>query len=118
MFFSSMGMIPFMRLEPKDVQLIGNELAIQWNDGEESYLPLEFLRRACPCAACGGEPDVLGKVLRPEINYSNDSFTLAGFGLVGGYALQPRWCDGHNTGLYPFQYLRRLDPADATRKTG
>jgi DUF971 family protein len=99
-----------MRLEPTNVQLIGNELAVQWNDGEETYLPLEFLRRACPCAACGGEPDVLGNLVRPHLCYTNDSFLLEGFALVGGYALQPRWRDGHNSGIYSFQYLRRLHP--------
>ena len=97
-----------MRLEPTNVQQIGNELAIRWNDGTESYLDLQFLRRACPCAACGGEPDVLGNVIRPEISYSGNSFDLAGLQVVGGYALQPVWADGHNTGIYSFQYLRRL----------
>jgi DUF971 family protein len=97
-----------MVLEPTNIQQIANELAILWNDGAESYLDLQFLRRACPCAACGGEPDALGNVLRPEVNYSEKSFELSGFEIVGGYALQPRWADGHNTGLYSFQYLRRL----------
>ena len=97
-----------MLLEPTNIQQIANELAIRWNDGAESYLDLQFLRRACPCAACGGEPDALGNVLRPEVNYSEKSFELSGFEIVGGYALQPRWADGHNTGLYSFQYLRRL----------
>jgi DUF971 family protein len=97
-----------MPLEPTDVQQIGNELAIRWNDGTESYLDLQFLRRACPCAACGGEPDVLGNILRPDVNYSDDSFELVGFQIVGGYALQPVWRDGHNTGIYSFQYLRRI----------
>ncbi len=97
-----------MRLEPTNVQQIGNELAIQWNDGTESFLDLQFLRRACPCAACGGEPDVLGNVIRPNMSYSENSFELAGFQVVGGYALQPRWADGHDTGIYSFQYLRRL----------
>jgi DUF971 family protein len=97
-----------MPLAPTNIQQIGNELAIRWNDGAESYLDLRFLRRACPCAACGGEPDALGNVLRPEVNYSESSFELTGFEIVGGYALQPRWADGHNTGLYTFQYLRRL----------
>jgi DUF971 family protein len=97
-----------MRLEPANVQQIGNELAIQWNDGIESYLGLQFLRRACPCAACGGEPDVLGNIMRPNVSYSDNSFDLAGFEVVGGYALQPRWADGHSTGIYSFQYLRRL----------
>ncbi len=48
-----------MHLDPTNIQQIGEELAIAWNDGTESYLKLEMLRRACPCAACGGEPDVL-----------------------------------------------------------
>ena len=97
-----------MRLEPTNLQQIGNELAIQWNDGTESYLALEKLRRACPCAACGGEPDVLGNISRPLVSYTPESFQLASFNVVGGYALQPRWRDGHDTGLYTFQYLRRL----------
>ena len=97
-----------MRLEPTNIQQIGNELAIQWNDGTESYLDLQFLRRACPCAACGGEPDVLGNIMRPNVSYSDNSFDLSGFEIVGGYALQPQWRDGHSTGIYSFQYLRRL----------
>jgi DUF971 family protein len=97
-----------MGLEPSNIQQIGNELAIQWNDGTESYLDLQFLRRACPCAACGGEPDVLGKIMRPNVSYSDNSFDLTGFEIVGGYAIQPRWADGHSTGIYSFQYLRRL----------
>jgi DUF971 family protein len=97
-----------MRLEPVNIQQIGDELAIAWNDGTESFLKLELLRRACPCAACGGEPDVLGNVLRPHVRYTHESFELVGFDLVGGYALQPRWADRHSTGIYSFTYLRRL----------
>jgi DUF971 family protein len=97
-----------MALELNDVQLIGNELAMRWSDGVESYVGLERLRRACPCAMCGGEPDVLGNIVRPDVSYTASSFELVGWQSVGGYALQPRWGDGHNTGLYAFQYLRRL----------
>jgi DUF971 family protein len=104
-----------MRLEPANIQQIGSELAIQWNDGTESYLDLQLLRRACPCAACGGEPDVLGNIFKPDVNYSEESFRLTGFNVVGGYAVQPHWADGHNTGIYSFQYLRRL--AGATKTT-
>ena len=97
-----------MRLEATNIQQIGNELAIQWNDGTESYLDLQFLRRACPCAACGGEPDVLGNIMRPQVTYADNSFELVDFQIVGGYAIQPRWADGHGTGIYSFQYLRRI----------
>ena len=98
-------------MEPKNIQQIGNELAIRWNDGTESYFDLQLLRQACPCAACGGEPDVLGNIMRPNVTYSPDSFELVGFEIVGGYAVQPRWRDGHATGIYSFTYLRRLGQA-------
>ncbi len=101
-----------MRLEPKNIQQIGNELAVRWSDGIESYLLLEFLRRACPCAACGGEPDVLGQVDRPTVTYSEQSFVLSRWDLVGGYAVQPHWGDGHSSGLYSYEYLRRLALSD------
>lgn len=91
-----------------NLQLIGPELAIAWSDGEESYLPLETLRRACPCATCGGEPDVMGNVVRPHNEYASASFALKSYEFVGGYGWQPRWGDGHATGIYSFEYLRRL----------
>ncbi|MCE9609001.1 MAG: DUF971 domain-containing protein [Chthoniobacter sp.] len=99
------------RLTPTHIQPIGQELAIAWSDGTESYLPLEALRRACPCAACGGEPDVLGHVIRPQVSYTPASFVLNSFQIVGSYALQPAWADGHGTGLYTFPHLRRIAAA-------
>ena len=98
-------------LQPRTIQKIGPELAIAWPDGQETYIPLETLRRACPCASCGGEPDVLGRLLRPEVSYSPASFDLLGWETVGGYGLQPRWADGHRTGIYTFAYLQRLGSA-------
>jgi len=95
-------------LRPASIQIIGNEFAIAWSDGVESYLPLEALRRACPCATCGGEPDVMGTVIRPQNEYSARSFELKSYDFVGGYGLQPRWGDGHSTGIYSFDYLRRI----------
>jgi DUF971 family protein len=100
-------------VRPLQVAKIGRELAVAWDDGAENYFPLEFLRRACPCAACGGEPDVLGRVVRPGVNYQESSFELAGFDFVGGYAVQPRWGDGHATGIYSWNYLRLLAEAIA-----
>src|SRR2546423_3115788 len=106
-----------MALAPTNIQQIGNELAIQWSDGGESYLNLELIRRACPCAACGGEPDVLGNVLRPEVSHTDASFQLDSFVVVGGYAPQPRWHDGHNTWVYSFQYLRPVGSVAPPQQT-
>ena len=95
-------------LKPKAIQKIGDQLAIAWSDGQETYIPLETVRRACPCASCGGEPDVLGRLIRPEVRYSRTSFDLTGWDAVGSYGLQPRWADGHSSGIYTFTYLQRL----------
>ncbi len=97
-----------MRLAPANIQVIGDELAVAWNDGTESFLKLENIRRACPCAGCSGEPDVLGHVAAPELSHTPGSFRLRSFQFVGGYAWQPTWEDGHATGLYAFPYLQRL----------
>lgn len=98
-----------MLIQPQDIQVIGQELAIVWNDGHESYFPLEPLRRACPCAVCAGEPDVTGQIVRPRVTYNDKSFTIRNLQVVGGYALQPTWSDGHSTGLYSWLYLQRLE---------
>ena len=50
----------------------------------------------------------MGVVMRPEVRYTATSFELRGWQLIGGYALQPTWGDGHATGLFTFRYLRRL----------
>lgn len=97
-----------MRLSPAKIEVIGSEIAIAWSDSTESFLQMEPLRRACPCAGCSGEPDLLGKIARPDPAHTDASFHLRGWQLVGGYAWQPAWADGHSTGLYTFDYLRRL----------
>ncbi|MCX6967970.1 MAG: DUF971 domain-containing protein [Verrucomicrobia bacterium] len=96
-----------MRLSPLHIALVGNEFAIAWSDGAESYLELEYLRRNCPCAACCGESDVLGRVSKTEVRYTPASFRLRNWE-VSGYAIQPVWEDGHKTGLYTFAFLQQL----------
>lgn len=95
-----------------DIQQIGNELAIKWADGGESFIALERLRQACPCAACKGEMDVMGNLYKgPEIKLRPESYVLRGLVQVGTYAVQPTWADGHNSGLYSYDYLRLLTDA-------
>lgn len=96
------------RLFPKNVAVIGAELAVAWSDGSENFFPLEALRKQCPCAVCQGEADVLGAVEKPARQFGEGSFTLRQLQTVGGYALQPFWADGHSTGIYSFSYLRSL----------
>ena len=96
-------------MRPQNIEAIGSDLAIKWEDGTESFIPLRKLREHCPCAGCKGETDVMGNVYRaPTQTLSPASFELRQFQFVGGYAIQPVWGDGHGTGLFTFEYLRRL----------
>jgi len=96
-------------MKPLDIQPIGAELAIKWEDGGESFIPLEKLRRHCPCAGCKGEMDVMGRVYKgPDKPLSPRAFELLRVANVGSYAVQPVWGDGHATGIYSFDYLRKV----------
>lgn len=96
-------------MRPLDLQTVGHELAIKWDDGTESYVSLETLRRHCPCAGCKGETDIMGNLYKnPEQALAPSAFRVVRLAMVGGYAVQPLWEDGHGTGLYSFDYLRSL----------
>jgi DUF971 family protein len=96
-------------MRPVDLQQIGEELAIKWEDGSENFIALEKLRRACPCAGCMGERDIMGQLHKgPEQALSPRCFQLTRIEPVGGYGVQPVWADGHGSGIFSFDYLRRL----------
>src|SRR5262245_57188255 len=96
-------------MRPVDVQQIGDELAVKWDDGAESFVSLESLRRHCPCAGCQGEKDIMGNLYKgPDRPLTPAAFQLRSINQVGGYAIQPVWADGHSTGLFAYDYLRRL----------
>ncbi|MEX2467794.1 MAG: DUF971 domain-containing protein [Gemmatimonadota bacterium] len=83
----------------------GARLRIEWQDGEVSeYVPRD-LRVRCPCAGCvdemTGERTLVPEMVRPDVHPTEIHY-------VGRYALQFIWSDGHSTGIYPFEYLRRL----------
>lgn len=102
-----------METRLEQAAVIGEEMALAFADGTELYLPLAMLRRACPCAVCQGEPDALGRVVKPKVEYGPRSFELVRFEVVGGYALQLHWADGHAYGIYTFPYLLKLGALEA-----
>ena len=96
-------------MRPLDIQPIGSELAVKWDDGSEDFISLEKLRRCCPCAGCKGEVDILGNVYKnPDRVLTAKAFELVRINGVGGYAVQPAWADGHSSGIYSFDYLKRV----------
>lgn len=97
-----------------NIAVVGSELAIAFPDGVEVFLSFELLRRACPCASCQGEPDAMGRVIRPNAHIGEQGYNLRRMEQVGGYALQLFWGDGHSTGIYSFDYLKRLGAAQSS----
>ncbi len=95
-------------LQIENIVTINGEVAIAWKDGVETYIQEEALRKACPCANCQGEPDAMGRVVKPPVSYSAKSFQLMKMEIIGGYAVNFGWADGHATGIYSFSYLRQL----------
>ena len=93
---------------PSNIQLIGNEVAIVWNDGAETYYPMEFLRAASPSAANIGERDILGNQYGGDGPKKFPGVSVTGCEQVGNYALRFDFSDGHRTGLYSYDYLRDL----------
>lgn len=80
-------------------------LRIVWKDGHVSEFEPRFLRLACPCASCVEE--MTGRPLLDSSRVPAEVYPTA-INYVGRYALQFDWSDGHHTGIYPFDQLRRI----------
>lgn len=85
-------------------------LQIKWDDYSESKIELKYLRDECPCASCKGETILLRSYRppRPAI-LSPEMYLISSIEMVGDYAVQIKWKDGHDTGIYSWDYLRLLD---------
>ena len=89
-----------------EAELLGSVLLLQWKDGHRGELPLDSVRRACPCAGCGASPPAPKgglRVLPPSAPSEVQAIQA-----VGRYALQFIWRDGHQAGIYNLELLRGL----------
>ncbi|MDQ3667456.1 MAG: DUF971 domain-containing protein [Acidobacteriota bacterium] len=97
-------------IEPREIKQEGNAgLRITWSDDHVSRYSAAGLRRACPCAQCVNEWTGQ-RVLKPDT--ISQELTITDLSIVGRYALNFRWSDGHETGIYSFRYLRELGEQD------
>lgn len=93
-------------IEPREISQESNtHLQITWGDERVCNYDAASLRRACPCAQCVNEWTGQ-RTLKPEA--VSDEVEINDLTIVGRYALNFRWSDGHETGIYSFQYLRDL----------
>lgn len=93
---------------PTNIQIIGQEIAIAWDDGTESFFSFEKLRAASPSASNMGERDILGNQYGGGGAKNFPGVQVLGWERVGNYALRFDFSDGHRTGLYSFDYLRQI----------
>ena len=106
--------------DPKSVKVnktTGTGMDIEWKDGHRSVYSFPFLRDACPCALCNEEREKDGRQpgdpLKP-IAGALPMFKAAARPTevepVGKYAIRFSWNDGHQHGIYSWQYLREHCP--------
>jgi DUF971 family protein len=101
--------------EPEHIAISKSKgVKIDWRDGHHSEYSCAYLRDECPCAACTGAHGALPQ----KSDYSRPSpspfqmykpaIRMTEVEAVGNYAVRIVWNDGHNTGIYSFEHLRRI----------
>jgi len=93
-------------VEPRQIiEESDSELSINWSDEAETKYNAADLRRACPCAGCINE--WTGEKMLKAENIGDD-LSFSSISIVGRYALNFHFSDGHDTGIFSFDYLRKL----------
>jgi DUF971 family protein len=97
----------------------GTGIEIDWRDGHKSAWNFRWLRDACPCATCHEERESSGRQAGEPKPKAQDPFALyqepprpIEVTPVGKYALRFKWNDGHEAGIYSWDYLRRVCNCD------
>ncbi len=96
------------------------ELSVIWDDDHVSLYPFALVRAGCPCAECRGGHDKMGDTPDPKV-FSTDlpdspATRINNILPVGSYGITPVWEDGHDAGIYKWDYLRALCPCGECRK--
>ena len=98
-------------MSPKQIIILKKDkLRITWEDSTEIILSLKYMRDECPCAGCKGET-ILLKTYRPPAPtvVTPEMYQVKNIEVVGDYAIQITWKDGHNTGIYSWDYIKQLE---------
>ena len=82
-------------------------LTITWGDGRDAYYSFAGLRAVCPCVLCQGGHANMGQPADKLLlgRAQDDALNLEAVTPVGSYAVQFRWNDGHDSGIYTWDYL-------------
>ena len=95
-----------LNTQPKVIERsVPGQVTIEWADGERSVFTAAELRRVCPCAGCVSE--TTGQRMHDPATVPDD-LEQSNLKLVGNYALDMQFSDGHATGIFTFTFLRGL----------
>jgi DUF971 family protein len=113
------------RTDPQSVQVnltSGSGVDIKWKDGHDSHYSFQWLRDACPCALCDEERSQSGRAIgstpKPkagELPMFRQSPMPTEAAPVGKYAITFKWSDGHQHGIYSWEFLREHCPCAECR---
>jgi DUF971 family protein len=106
-------------MKPVQIKVLNKAfLLIKWDAESESKIGLNYLRDECPCANCKGETVLLKTYRPPKPTIINpEMYKIQNIQQVGGYAIQISWKDGHNTGIYSWEYLKKLAKDESSGKS-
>lgn len=94
-------------MKPKKIKVRDKEfLDITWENGEYKSVKLSNFRNNCPCAVCYSEKEEWSSSYIPL--FTKEQLTITKINIVGTYAVGIEWEDGHNTGIYDFEFLYNL----------
>ncbi len=95
----------------KDIQVKNEDgtVVVAWADGHTSVLPIQRLRAYCPCAVCQGHGSQAVTKIETTCN------AIFAVDLVGRYAIHFKFADAHDTGIFRWDTLRKLDPKETDR---
>ncbi len=92
---------------PTEIRYLEDEdtLHIEFSDGESFDYDTVILRGYCPCAHCQGHG---ARPLKWNAPTFRRQIVVDDVSQVGSYAACIAWADGHNTGVYSFEFLREI----------
>ncbi len=101
------------RIPTKIEKFSPTEMLVAWNSGENFSIPFVEMRFQCPCASCVDEHTGQRVIRRENVN---PDVRPTGVQVVGRYAIQVSWSDGHATGIYHYDSLFQLCERKGARR--